>query len=88
MEEFKFRQEKFFAPKRDDEIYAGGLYLQTRETHSVAAAGCRRFQPGEYAEGVTELNKCTKSVTGIAALRSKWAAGKARRRSISEWIRD
>src|SRR5215469_7192286 len=31
---------------------------------------------------------CTKCVTGIAALRSKWAAGKARRGSISESIRD
>ena len=34
------------------------------------------------------LNQCTTSVTGIAALRSKWAVGKARRRSISESIRD
>src|SRR5215471_11361948 len=34
------------------------------------------------------MHQCTKSVTGIAALRSKWAAGKARRGSISESVRD
>ena len=41
-----------------------------------------------------EKNWCTKSVTGVVALRSKWAAGKAvraglaLRRIISESIRD
>jgi len=43
---------------------------------------------GRPSQRTIFAGQCTKSVTGIAALRSKWAAGKARRRSISEWIRD
>ena len=43
---------------------------------------------GDATAGLHPGLSCTKSVTGIAALRSKWAAGKARRGSISESIRD
>src|ERR1700746_544800 len=40
------------------------------------------------SRGLVAITWCTKSVVGIAALRSKWDVGKARRGSISESIRD